>query len=252
MRPPLFLVPLALVACTGAEEAVPVELEVVVSAAGLGPATTDLGYQVELSSARLALSDLLFTLEGEEVHELGPLSRLSDLLLPSAHAHPGHSAGGEVTGELLGDFVVDFAADGAPIGTATLLTGDYESANFSFRRAGELAEGDELRGHTLHLAGSASRDDQRWSFSAAIEVDDGVSLVGAPFVLSVRADTTAALGLQLRIADPVEGDTAFDGVDFATLDAGADGQIDIRPGDDDHNRLRRALSSHDHYSVTPL
>lgn len=252
MRPSLLLfAPIVAIACSSSEEAVPVDLEVVTSSAGLSTAVTDLGYEVDVSSARLALSDLLFTIEGEEVHEVGALTRLYDLLVPSAHAHPGHSAGGEVTGELRGDFVIDFSDGGAPIGTATLLTGDYESVDFTFRRAGELPADDELRGLTLHLTGTARRDDESWSFSAAIDVGDDIPLVGAPFQLEVREDTAATLAFELTITDPVEGDTAFDGIDFAALDADADGQIDIAPGSEVHNRLRRPLTSHDHYLVTP-
>jgi hypothetical protein len=238
---------LSLAACSG-KEAVEVELPVVVSAERIEPATNDLGWTVTVSALRAAVHDIQFTIEGEE-HEadiaarrLGPVP------------HPGHAAGGDVTGELPGDFVLDWMDDGAALGTGVLLTGDYHGANFTFRRAGEadgLDEGDPLLGHTFHVVGRAEKDGDAIDFDLVLDVEDDTELIGAPFDLEVTESTTSAIGLEIATIDPFEDDTLFDGLDCAALDDDGDGAIEIRPGDEAHNRLRRLFQAHDYYLATP-
>ncbi len=226
-------------------------LAVVSSARGIEAGTSDLGYTVTLRRARAALSDLEFTVGGE-VHDTSALARLWDLVVPSAYAHPGHAAGGDVTGVLAGRFLVDWMADGAVLGTALLLEGEYEGANFTFRRAGSedgLAADDPLLGHTFAVEGTATRGDQVIEFDAQIDIDDGALMVGAPFVLTVSPETRATLALELFPTDPVDGNCVWSGVDFAALDGDGDGAVSIRPGDDAHNILRRNVQIHNHYYI---
>jgi len=241
----------ALSGCGTSQEAAEVPLSVVASARGMEAGVTDQGYTVTLRRARAALGDLEFTVGGE-VHDTGALARLWDLVVPSAHAHPGHAAGGDVTGVLAGPFLVDWMADGAPLGTALLLEGDYEGANFAFRRAGAedgLAAGDPLLGHTFAVEGTASRDGQVIEIDAIIDIEDGALMVGAPFLLAVEPNTRSTLALELFPTDPVKGASVWSGVDFAALDTDGDGAVSIRPGEDAHNVLRRNLQIHDHYNI---
>jgi hypothetical protein len=237
--------------CAGSEEAAEVPLAVVSSSRGIEPGDSD-GQAITLQSARAVLSDLEFTVGGE-VHETSALARLWDLVVPSAYAHPGHAAGGDVTGVLAGRFVVDWMADGAPLGTASLLEGDYEGANFTFRRGTRedgLAEGDPLLGHTLALEGTARTGGRTIAFDALIDIDDGALLVGAPFVLAVdRGMDPATLAIELLPADPVDGKSVWNEIDFAALDEDGDGVVSIRPGDDAHNILRRNFQLHNHYTI---
>jgi hypothetical protein len=245
----------ALTGCGSSQEAVEVPLAVVASARGMEPGETDLGYTVTLDAARAALRDLEFTVGGEThggEDEGGALARVWSWVVPAAHAHPGHAAGGDVTGVLAGPFLVDWMSDGTALGTALLLEGDYEGSNFTFRRAGSedgLAEGDPLLGHTIAVAGTAVRGDEAIQFDAVIDIDDGTLMVGAPFVLAVAEGSRATLALELFPTDPVDGKSIWRGIDFAALDDDGDGSVSIRPGQDAHNVLRRNFQIHNHYNV---
>jgi hypothetical protein len=211
-----------------ASEAPRVELPVVVDSSGLSTAVTDLGFGVAFEQARVTVADLRFTTAGE-VHESHPsdggaqlLGRLMEAFLPSAHAHPGHSQGGEVIGELPGTFVIDFAGeDGRELGLATLITGDYTAINFVFGRAGvdEVAQTDELFGHTALLRGIATpAQGDAVAFTVVIDSPLDRELVGAPFEATVDELGTFEIGLRMLGSDPQEGDHLFDGIDFAALD----------------------------------
>lgn len=243
--------------CSSAQEAARVVLPVVVDSAGVAPLTTDLGYTVTLSEARVALGGVVFTIAGEaHVASAWEVPSLSELLIPSAEAHPGHYQGGEVTGELPGSFVIDWAADdGRALGDATLLAGRYTAANFTFERGAEgvLPAGDALIGHTAALAGVASRDGRQVRFTILIDAPEGRALVGAPFEAKLGASSAGTIGLRLTPHDELEGDTLFDEVDFFALDADGDGVLRIEPGDraveGAYHTLRRALMTHDQYAV---
>lgn len=206
-------------------EAPRIELPVVVDGAALTTSTTDLRWTIEFEQARLAIADLQFTSAGE-------LAGLMGLLLPSAHAHPGHGESGQILGELPGSFVLDFIAgmgtgDGVELGLATLIVGEYTAANFRFRRAsaGELAPGDPLIDHTALLVGTARKDEQVIAFSIAIDSPRDAELIGASFEYEVSEQSMVVLGVQLLATDNFEGKHLFQGIDFAALDA-ADGQVD--------------------------
>lgn len=250
------------VACAAPSEAPRVDLPVVVDASGAVPVTTDLGYAVELSSARIAIEDLVFTVAGEvhaeSVPESSPGGLVHGLLIPMAHAHPGHYQGGEVTGELLGAFVVDWPADeGRELGVATLIATTYSAANFGFGRGS--AEGldaeDPLVGHTAIVSGSATKDGVTTAFTIVVDSPEDRELVGAPFDASLDEDAAGTLALRFNTADALEGDTLFDGLDFAALDADGDGELVIQPDAAEaelaaaYDLFRRTLQTHDHYAV---
>jgi hypothetical protein len=236
--------PLLLAACAGPVEAPRVTLPVVVDGAEMATAfETDLGYRVQIDAARLAFSGLVFTIAGEaHTASVG-----WPLWMPTALAHPGHFQGGEVTGELPGSFVVDWIADdGVELGAATLIAGTYQGANFTFDHP------DALTGHSIQLEGTATRGDDVVSFGIVLDAPEDRQLIGAPFEADVAEDATAPVQLRMHLTDPFEGDTALDGVDFATL--AADGALRIAPDvaevEDPYNQIRRVLLTHDHYTAT--
>lgn len=235
------------------------ELPLVTDGGGLSVVTNDLGFEIEVSEARLVVEDFEFTVAGEAHTSL--LRRLSDAVVPVAHAHPGHFQAGDVTGELRGHFVLRFApGETREVGTATLLVGTYQSANVTLGHAssGDVAEDDPLLGHTAILSGSASKEDAVVDFEIGIDSPAGRQLVGIPFEAEITEAGQEALHLRLLPLDPLEMDTLFDGLDFAALDADADGQVRIAPGATDtalvgaYNTLRRALQTHDHFQIQSL
>jgi hypothetical protein len=257
----------ALALACGPSEAPRVQLPIVVDGSGLVVATTDLGWTIEFEQARLVIEDLEFTTAGEVHEDRQPLGKgwLARLLLPTAHAHPGHYQGGEIIGELPGEFVLDFlAGDGAELGVATLIVGEYTAVNFVFRRADadELDPLDPLVGHTAILAGTASKDGQTIAFSIAIDSPPERELVGAPFEYTIEEGKLVELGLRMLSTDPNEGDHLFDGIDFAALDA-ADGSADsvvtlidpeLEPSQaseaiDAYNQIRRDFQTHDLFDI---
>lgn len=273
-------------------------LPVVLDHSGVQTVTTDQGYVVELSGARVLVQDFAFAIAGE-AHTASVLERLWGYVVPHAHAHPGHYQGGDVTGELRGRFLLDwlpdaesvnmgkglyqahcaechgeFASGGAVpgggtapaiaahpsidaivregkgempafdfdatqidalqdylaqrLGEATLLVGQYHSVNFTFATATSedgLETSDHLLQHTAVLHGRATKGETVVNFEVLITSPEGRQLVGAPFVSSIEKDTHESLGVRFNTKDPLEGDTLFDGVDFAALDYDGDGVL---------------------------
>jgi hypothetical protein len=246
-------------ACSDAEEAPRVRLTVEVDSSGLVQVETDLGYRVDVTQARVVVEDFAFTIAGEAHVKLW--QRVSDALISVAHAHPGHFQGGEVTGEMPGRFVLDFAPGGsAPLGTATLLAGRYESVNFTLAVAGAadgVAPDDSLTGHTALLTGVASKDDESVAFDVLLDSPEGRQLVGAPFDHVVTESSAEVLGIRFNVRDPLESDTLFDGVDFAALDGDHDGSVLVEPTSPDdgtlgaYDLIHRRFQTHDHFDVRP-
>jgi hypothetical protein len=239
--------PLLLAAgCAGTEQAATVSLPVTTMGSPMQPATTDLGYQVQVERMRIAVVGIQFTIEGE-MHAATPP--------PGTVLHPGHSSGGEVTGELPGNFILAWNGQPQPaLGTGTLLVGDYHGANFAFRAADardDLRADDPLLGHTFHITGTIARAGMTRRFDAVLDVEPGAQVIGAVFDDTITEASTETLAMTFYPTDPSEADTAFDGVDFFALPATPSGAIEIRPGSAAHNVIRRAIQTHDHYGVLP-
>ncbi len=229
-----------------------VELDVVVQATDDSFSADDT--RIELTEVRMALETVEFTTEGEMHARVGLLPALHDMLVPTALAHPGHSAGGEVVGELVGRHVVDYLDAGSTVGSATLLGADYSGANFTFTTAEAsdgLAVDDPLIGHTFLLAGTATRGDASVEFVAYVDQDEDRSIIGLPLSFTATEDSTEQLALRFDAVDAVEGDTIFADVDIVSLDEDGDGFVEISA--DEHAEawanLRRNLQVHDHYAV---
>lgn len=242
-----------LLACAAAEEAP--RLEVPVLAGGTAsPIVTDLGYTVSLSEARVVVEDLEFATAGES--HSGIIERSLELLVPRAHAHPGHYEGGEVTGELRGHFLLELLGPEQGVGMATLIAGDYTSASFTFGHATSAdAVGDGLLGNTALLAGQVTRDGQGTGFSVVLRAEDERELSGVACEVTVAEANRPALRLELA-AEGLDGETLFDGVAFADLPRNADGLVQIQPASSDaslehaYDVVRRRFQTHDHFRWT--
>lgn len=226
---------------------------IVVDNANVATVDTDLGYRVELTRCRVAIDTLEFTSNGE-MHASALLGPVWDVVVPDAFAHPGHYAGGEVVGELEGRHVFDWRDDGVLIGEATLLHAQYEGANFSFTRA-RVEDGvtpdDPIVGHTFEIMATVTLDEESWQLTVLLDQDEGRRVVGLPFDLDLRegSEDPLELGLELLTHDAFEGDTIFDGIDFALLDPDGDHVIVIEPDSEAYNVLRRSTQAHDFYGI---
>jgi len=232
-----------------------VELDVVVQATERNFAADDT--QIELTEARMMLETIEFTTEGEQHARAGLLPALHDILVPTAFAHPGHSAGGEVVGEIVGRHVVDFLDASSTIGIATLLAADYSGANFTFavaEGANGLAEDDPLIGHTVVLGGTATRADVEVAFVAYVDQDEDRSIIGLPLSFTATEASTEQLALRFDAVDAVEGDTIFANIDIVSLDTDGDGFVEISADAQPEAwaNLRRNLQVHDHYAVAVI
>lgn len=245
-------------ACSAPQEAQQVELVVETDATELRRVSTNLGYSVELTEARITVRDLTFALGGDLLSR-NSLHHAYDWLVPSALAHPGHFEGGDVTGQLPERLLLDYLpGQDKALGTATLLVGDYRSANLIFCRAtsSDLEQKDDpLLGHTAIFRGTARKDDSTLEFEALVAIEEGTALVGMLFEARIDGSSAQRLRVQLLTLDEVEGDTLFDDIDFALLDDNHDGHLTIAPAkatdteSDAHSTLKNALLVHDHYAI---
>lgn len=246
------------VACNSPQEAARVEIPVVLDAGSIKKVTTDLGYEVELSEARIVAQDLTFAVAGE-AHVASLFQKPYQWLVPSAQAHPGHYQGGDITGELTGRFLLDWspgADDPIELGLASLLVGTYTSANFVFEsaRKDDLDDDDDkLLGHTMIFCGTATKDKDEFAFLALIDSPEDRQLVGLPFEYEVKADSDIVIHFMLEPRDHLADDTMFDGLDFQALDEDADGEVHLLPTaetaalKDAYNLFRRTMQTHDYY-----
>ena len=157
---------------------------------------------IELHSASLGIAAVV--LEGPAL-VLRPL----DLVLPLAHAHPGHGATGAVVGELLGPGPVDLLHPPARLGVAEIYAGAVASGRIRLDADVPLV-----------LEGTARHPD-----------------TGAPVAFSVHQQLDAEVtGLTLEATVPGRGappslqltvdlDSALSFVDWSSEDLDADGRL---------------------------
>lgn len=253
--PLLFTAALGAAGCSDTSETVFVE-DVELWACPLHTFETDEGYHVVLHEVEIALSSLYFTRFGE-AHLASKWFRVLDGLVPSAFAHPGHSQGGEITGELRGSAVLHFSTEQphAPVGLADLAVGTYDAVDFTFGRLGAPAgdtENPDPNSVTIILLGEAEKDATTYPFRAEIRQDLGRTVIGAPFPLTVTADTRdLAVTFDGKSRFAIDGayPTVFDALSFEEFSGAIndDGLLLLHTEREFHNRLRNQLQKHDFY-----
>ncbi|MCG5053358.1 MAG: hypothetical protein KA712_10405 [Myxococcales bacterium] len=160
-----------------------------------GRFVTHTGWEVTIEEACIAVGPVYFFAGASHLQQAarvrGVAERLSTLLWPRAHAHPGdtHFRGGEVRGEWLGQVALDALAPAAtPLGDQNGLAGAVGS--FSLRLdppGGPLIDDPCLRGHHAWAHGTASKDGAQIAFEGGLDIAavgtnrrvDGLPLVGA-------------------------------------------------------------------------
>ena len=126
--------------------------------------TTSAGYDVTLTAARISVAKVEF-FDGEPLFsEKGVL----DLIVGTAHAHPGHYQEGEALGDVLTPAVVDLLSDAPPTLEGNGVTGAYRSARV------DIAPGSEGEASVV-IAGTARRDGVDHPFAGELRLDESVA-----------------------------------------------------------------------------
>jgi hypothetical protein len=140
----------------------------------LGTFTTRTGYRVQLTEARVALGPIyLYENPPPVARAPGAWRRLWDVLVPSAHAHPGdlHFAGGAVKGEFLGQVVLDGLAT-APLdlGAAPGVAGPARSFSVLLEPPGSAEARRALHEHHAYVVGTAEKDGVSYAFEGGLDI----------------------------------------------------------------------------------
>ena len=237
-------------ACGGeAEQAQRFDVEVFTDGHALERFETDEGYEVELDVVKLRVQTLEFT-TGGEAHAQGPLQRLAQSIVPHAHAHPNHEAGGEVAGEVTGPLVLSWRPDElVAVDTGRFLEANYAGYNLDF--TGEpTGEEDPLdEGLMAYLEGSFDDGDEERPFVAAIEVSDVAQVFGGILQGRIPDEAPGGVALVLLVEDDWAQTTLLDGVRFSQIETDDEGVVHI---DEDsapaaHGMVRHSLREHGYY-----
>lgn len=160
---------LACEAGTGGRRA---HFDLAVATAGAATFRTSTGWDVTLESACISLGPLYLFAEPSVTAKLQ--RRAYDLLVPTAHAHPGvdHFYGGEVRGEWLDQIVVN-AVDPTPVelGAFEGIAGDVRSATLGVYPPKPTIDAPCLRGHHAYVVGVARQADRVIAFEGGLDIE---------------------------------------------------------------------------------
>ena len=198
-----------------------IQFPIEVGARNLDGQTNDFGYAITLEEAKLRVGGVAF-FEGEPLFATFVRELLS---VRSAHAHPGHYQEGSALADLLEGHTFDLLSSHPIImGTATGVTGSYNSAQVDLQTTGELG------GHTVVVTGTASQGANSFGFSAQLDLDDSVRGIafGQPM-----DDGNGRVRLEIDLSE------WFRRVDFSTVSPGDE----LDPGTPSHNALSRGITN---------
>jgi len=194
------------------------------------------GWSVVISQGYLSVGPLYYFTGDPVLSRLTPVRRtrqsalawLGDVLVGSAHAHPGHYIEGAAMGQTLGPTTIDLLGAGIALADGTGVSGLTNSAKFTWQdpATGNLAP--LLQGHVVWTQGTATKGDIVIPFIAkadAAEVVDGdqkVEVAGcsfgvAPGQVGVDMDSDGTVTLTLVPS------VWFDQVDFSYVAPGTAG-----------------------------
>ena len=159
-----------------------------------GEFTTDTGWRIRLSSARMVLGPI-YLFENASPLEPTALKRLSAWLLPTAHAHDGHFfSGGTVLGEWDREVVFDLLEDAGEVrelGRSPGIAGLARSFSLLLQPPSQAlgAEGAVMQGRSMVLEGTATREAAQVPFRIALDFPPPVELQRVDFVpIAVELD----------------------------------------------------------------
>ncbi|MFY0529768.1 hypothetical protein ACN28I_43600 [Archangium gephyra] len=155
-----------------------------------GHFTTDTGWRVALTSARMVLGPI-YLFENPSPLQKSPTGRwwrrALDVLAPTAHAHESFFAGGQVLGEWDREVVYDLLGEGGGtrvLGRSPGIAGVARSFSLLLQPPSRAlgAEAAPLEGRSVLLEGTASRDGRTLAFRAALDFPPPVELQRVEFV----------------------------------------------------------------------
>ncbi|WP_257453856.1 hypothetical protein [Archangium lipolyticum] len=218
-----------------------------------GHFTTDTGWRVELSSARMVLGPIYLF---ENPSPLQPtvtghwLRRMGEVLVPSAHAHDSFFSGGRVLGEWDREVVFDLLAEGGAtrvLGRSPGIAGVARSFSLLLQPPSRAlgAEAAPLEGRSVVLAGTASREGHTVSFRAALDFPPPVELQRVDFVpMEVELDDEGLFVVELQ------PHRWFEGTLFERLEVPASGAaVTVPPESQVHRALLVNVRRHTAFSA---
>ena len=211
---------------------------------------TNLGYEIEVESVQIWVQQVEFTIGGESHgdgdDELAWWKNTVDWLLPVAHAHPGHSAGGEVAGEFVGPILLEFQAGNLEeIGVGRFLKGEYLGYNVDFAQVDE--EGQEIPGPTIRIRGTASQEAEELEFVAEFTLTQNASVIGGALEGALPGEEATGVALQFFPYDAWSETSIFDDVEFSTVSTDDDGVAQVLPGSMANAEIRSRILAHEFY-----
>jgi hypothetical protein len=198
--------------------------------------TNALGWSVTIAEAYLSVGPLYYY-SGDPVLSQRPMeksllryafSTVGDWLVKPAQAHPGHYIEGAAMGQMLTPTTLDLLAGTIPLADGDGVTGDTNSAKFTWQSPpqGELAPA--LEGHVVLTKGVATKGDTTIHFIAKADEaevrdgDDKAEVAGCAF-----GPTPGAVGVNMdgggTVTLALVPGVWFDQVDFSYVAPGADG-----------------------------
>jgi hypothetical protein len=218
-----------------------------------GRFTTDMGWRVELTEARMLLGPIyLFENPSPLAGTTARLWRgLGELLLPTAHAHETFFSGGRVLGEWDREVVFDLLAEGGAthvLGRSPGIAGVARSFSLLLQPASAAVgvEAASLGGRSVVLAGTASRDGQALAFRVGLDFPPPVEMQRVEFVpIEAELDDEGVFIVELR------PHAWFSGARFERLDVpGPGGPVVIPPESQVHRALFVNVRRHSAFTAT--
>lgn len=218
--------------------------------------TTLSGWNVELAEAALATGPFYY-FDGSPAFVMQqartPWQGLKRVLLPLAHAHPGHYGEGMAKGQMLMESSLSLLAGPVAFPAGNGVTGLYRSATFSFSSPVDGPALTSLKGNTVTATGLATKGESTVHFRIAVDfatigerARDGL-VPGCSF----EEDTVDRAGVVKLTIKP---HVWFNLVDFADIAPGsAEAPTEITKGSTAHIAFVLGLVqlSAYHFSFTP-
>jgi hypothetical protein len=208
-----------------------------------GEFTTDTGWRVRLTSGMMVLGPIYLFENASPLQSQAAAPRLprrlSEWLLPTAHAHETFFSGGRVLGEWDREVVFDLMAEGGQtrvLGRSPGIAGVVRSFSLVLQPPSKAlgAEAAAMNGRSVLLAGTAVRQEQRVPFRVAMDFPPPLELQRVDFVpIEVELDDEGLFVVE------VQPHRWFQGAHFDRLTVPPNGaSVDVTP----ETQVHRALS----------